>query len=41
MVTGEVRMAWRNREQIEDQPRGQQLEAGKRDLLVSRTWLRR
>ena len=32
-------MAWRNREQIGGQPAAQQPEGGKRDLLVSRTWL--
>ena len=32
-------MAWRNRERIEDQPPAQQPKGGKRDLLVSRTWL--
>jgi nitric oxide reductase subunit B len=32
-------MAWRNRERIAGQPAAQQPAGGKRDLLVSRTWL--
>ena len=32
-------MAWRSQERIEGQPAGQQPEGGKRELLVSRTWL--